>query len=124
VPGRRSIGGRTNNWLQTNMRLHSVWPTSRAGHRVPTEYFILANLREQGAIIGRLAGHPIADTVVDTSGLRYHFVGVAPRDRSGRFDVEALRAGEWIVQPGLVYAVDGQAPPSKPPRRGRGQHRS
>ena len=106
------------------MKSHSVWLTSGVSHRVPTEYFVLANLREQGTVIGRLADHPIADTVVDASGLRYHFVGVAPRDRSGRFDVEALRTGEWIVQPGLVYAADGKAPASKPPRRRRGQHRS
>jgi len=106
------------------MKSHSVWLT-RGSHRVPTEYFVLANLRERGAVIGRLADHPIADTVVDASGLRYRFVGVAPRDRSGRFDVEALRTGEWIVQPGLVYAADGKAPaPSEPPRRGPGQHRS
>lgn len=105
------------------MRPHSAWLTSRVSHRVPTEYFVLANLKEQGAIIGQLAGHPIADTVVDASGLRYRYVGVAPRDRTGRFDVEALRAGEWIVQPGLVYAADGKASPSKPPRRGRGRHR-
>lgn len=106
------------------MRSHSTWLTSGGSHRVPTEYFVLADLREQGAIIGQLAGHPIADTVVDARGLRYHFVGVAPRDRTGRFDVEALRAGEWIVQPGLVYAADGKAPPSKPPRRGRDRDRS
>lgn len=104
------------------MRLHSVWLTSKASRRVPTEYFVLANLKEQGAIIGRLAGHPIADTVVDASGSRYRYVGVATRDADGRFDVEALRAGEWIVQPGLVYAADGKAAsaPSKPLLRGRG----
>ena len=106
------------------MRSHSTWLTSGVSHRVPTEYFVLANLREEGAIIGQLAGHPIADSVVDASGQRYRFVGVAPRDRTGRFDVEALRAGEWIVQPGLVYAADGKASASKPPRRGRGLHRS
>lgn len=108
------------------MRLHSVWLTSRESRRVPTEYFVLANLREQGAIIGRLAGHPIADTVVDARGRRYHFVGVATRDASGRFDVEALRAGEWIVQPGLVYAVDGEVrrPLSELALRIRSRHRS
>jgi hypothetical protein len=89
----------------------------------PTEYFVLANLREQGAIIGRLAGHPIADTVVDASGSRYR---VATRDSSGRFDVEALRAGEWIVQPGLVYALDGEVrrPRSELALRIRGRRRS
>jgi len=100
------------------MKSHSTWLTSGVGHRMPTEYFVLANLREQGTIIGQLAGHPIADTVVDASGLQYHFVGVAPRDRAGRFDVEALRAGEWIVQPGLVYEVDRKATPSKAQSRG------
>ncbi|WP_421914989.1 hypothetical protein [Mesorhizobium sp.] len=104
------------------MKSHSVWLTG-VRHRVPTEYFVLANLRERGAVIGRLADHPIADTVVDASGLRYHFVGVAPRDPSGRFDVEALRTGEWIVQPGLVYALEEKArsPRSKSPRLIRGR---
>jgi hypothetical protein len=106
------------------MKSHSAWLTSGASQRMPTEYFVLANLREKGKIIGRLADHPIADIVVDASGLQYRFVGVAPRDRSGRFDVEALRTGEWIVQPGLVYAVDSKAPSSRPPRHGRGRHRS
>lgn len=103
------------------MKSHSVWLTSRVSRRVPTQHFVLANLREQGAIIGRLAGHPIAETVVDASGSRYRYAGVAARDADGRFDVEALRAGEWIVQPGLVYAADGKAAPSKPllSRRGR-----
>lgn len=106
------------------MRSHAVWLPSKVSRRVPTEYFVLANPKEQGATIGRLADHPIRETMVDASGRRYHFVGVAPRDGSGRFAVEALRTGEWIVQPGLVYAVDEKTLPSKPPRHGRGQHRS
>jgi hypothetical protein len=108
------------------MRSHSIWLTSKVSRRVPTEYFVLANLREQGAIIGRLAGHPIADTVVDASGSRYRYVGVATRDADGRFNVEALRAGEWIVQPGLVYAVEGKTPStqSKPALPVRGHHPS
>ena len=107
------------------MRSHSVWLTSKASRRVPTEYFVLANLKEQGAIIGQLAGHPIADTVVDASGSRYRYVGVATRDANGRFDVEALRAGEWIVQPGLVYAADGEVrgPLSELALRIRGRRR-
>jgi hypothetical protein len=31
---------------------------------------------------------------------------VAPRAADGRFDVDALRTGEWIVRPGLVYALE------------------
>ena len=75
------------------------------GRGVPVEYFILSNLRSEGATIGHLADKPIAETVVDASGRRYRYVGVAQRAADGRFDVGALRTGEWIVQPGLVYAM-------------------
>jgi hypothetical protein len=79
---------------------------------LPTEYFILVNLQFEGMVIGHLAGQPIPETVVDASGLRYRYVGVAPRDSDGRFDVESLRTGEWIVQPGLVYLMEEKrAPP-------------
>jgi len=76
------------------------------GRTPPTEYFILANLRNRGPIIGRLADHPISETVVDDRGSSYRYVGVAPRNPNGRYDVEALRPGEWIVQPGLIYALE------------------
>ncbi|MCA1404419.1 hypothetical protein I6F26_17155 [Ensifer sp. IC3342] len=78
-----------------------TWKTSR---NLPTEYFILANVHFEGRVIGHLAGRPIRETIVDNDGLRYRFVGVAPRDERGRFDVQSLQTGEWIVQPGLVYA--------------------
>lgn len=77
-----------------------------AGRGVPVEYFILSNLRSEGATIGHLAGKPIPETVVDASGHCYRFAGVAPRAADGRFDVESLRTGEWIVQPGLVYLME------------------
>jgi len=82
--------------------------TGRIGQGVPTEYFILSDLQTESAIIGHLAGKPIAETVVDASGHRYCYVGVAPRVADGRFDVDALRSGEWIVRPGLVYAFEGK----------------
>jgi hypothetical protein len=41
------------------------------GRRIPTEYFILANLQSEGSTIGHLAGTPIVETVVDASGCRY-----------------------------------------------------
>ncbi|WFU50850.1 hypothetical protein [Sinorhizobium terangae] len=80
-----------------------TWKTSR---NLPVEYFILANVQFEGSVIGHLAGRPIREIVIDDNGLQYRFVGVAPRDESGRFDVQSLRAGEWIVRPGLVYAQD------------------
>lgn len=78
----------------------------RVGRRIPTEYFVLANLQPVGPVIGHLAGQPIAETVIDGHGSRYRYVGVAPRDPDGRFDVEALKPGEWIVKPGLVYLME------------------
>jgi hypothetical protein len=82
--------------------------TVRVGRGVPTEYFILNDVRTEGATIGQLAGKPIAETVVDASGHRYRYVGVAPRAADGRFDVDALRTGEWIVRPGLLYALENK----------------
>ena len=58
----------------------------------------------RGASVGYIDGHPIAAAVVDDSGHRYSFAGIAPRRADGDYDVQALRRGEWIVEPGLVYA--------------------
>ena len=76
---------------------------------VPIEYFILANLRFEGAVAGFIDGRPIRQIAIDENGVRYHYAGIAPRDSDGRFDVAGLRTGEWIVQPGLIYTI-GNAP--------------
>lgn len=76
---------------------------------IPTEYFILANLQQAGPVVGHLAGNPIRETVIDEDGRQYRFTGVMPRGPNGRFAVETLRPGEWIVQPGLIYRHDEQA---------------
>lgn len=81
----------------------------KVGRSFPTEYFILANIQSEGGIIGHFDGKPIAETLVDRNGSRYHFSGVAPRCIDGRFDVESLRAGEWIVEPGLIYSLENTA---------------
>ena len=73
---------------------------------LPFEYLVLRNPRFDGASVGYLAGAPIRDAVIDASGHRYRFAGLARRDRNGRLDVESLRAGEWIVLPDLVYHTD------------------
>lgn len=78
----------------------------RLSRHIPTEYFVLANLKNKGKVIGRLADHPISEIVVDDRGLRYHYVGVATRGADGQYDVESLLPGEWIVLPGLVYALE------------------
>ena len=84
---------------------------ARTGRSMPTEYFILANLQSEGATIGHLAGKPIPETVVDASGHRYRYVGVAPRDADGRFDVECLAHGRMdrSARAGLSHGGEGQA---------------
>lgn len=72
----------------------------------PVEYYMLAEPRPDGPVVGYYAGRPIADAVVDCFGRRFTYAGVAPRIRSGRYDVGSLRPGEWIVEPGLVYYGD------------------
>ena len=73
---------------------------------LPIEYFILSDPQFEGEVIGSLAGAPIRETVLDASGTRYHFVGIAQRDCDGHLNVNLLNPGEWIVQPGLIYAVE------------------
>jgi hypothetical protein len=37
---------------------------------MPTEYFVLADFRLAGAVIGHLGGHPIREMVTDRGGRR------------------------------------------------------
>jgi hypothetical protein len=76
----------------------------------PVEYFILVEPRADGPVIGQYADRPIAAAVVDYFGCRFTYAGVAPRLRNGRYDVEALQPGEWIVEPGLIYYRDPGEP--------------
>ena len=83
----------------------------RMGTRsVPIEYYILQTAAratpqsEMGSVVvGYLADKPILSTVVDSTGSRYRYVGLASRLPDGRYDVQALSPGEWIVEPGLIY---------------------
>ncbi len=59
-----------------------------------------------GPVVGFYAGHPIAAAVVDYFGRRYIYAGVAARHDDGQYDFKALAPGEWIVEPGLIYAHD------------------
>ncbi len=73
----------------------------------PIEYSIMVEPRPAGPTIGLYRGLPIAERVVDQFGRRFLYVGLASRRRDGRFDVASLRAGEFIVEPGLVYRLEG-----------------
>ena len=75
----------------------------------PIEYYLLMEPQPSGRLVGYFAGKPIAECVIDAHGERYIYAGIAPRLRSGRYDVEALRRDEWLVEPGLVYLLDRSA---------------
>ncbi|MGO4685420.1 hypothetical protein [Hyphomicrobium sp. 2TAF46] len=69
------------------------------------EYFILRDVTRHGRAIGVFSGTPISEAIVDAFGRRYIFSGIAPRTWSGKFNVECLGTGEFILPPGLVYRL-------------------
>jgi hypothetical protein len=77
------------------------------------DYFLLVEPHPDGPVLGFYAGQPIAEGVIDGYGVRYTFVGLAPRLRGGGYDSEALLPGEWLVEPGLVYRQ--KSPPTDGP---------
>jgi len=74
---------------------------------IPVEYFILRVAAPlpgvASTIAGYLAERPILTAVQDSAGTCYRYAGLAPRLPDGRYDVQSLSAGEWIVEPGLIY---------------------
>ena len=80
-----------------------------AGHvdPKPIEYFIVHEARPVGPSMGRYADKEIPSSIIDALGRRYAYAGVAPRKWNGQFDVDALRAGEFILLPGLIYRREG-----------------
>jgi hypothetical protein len=81
-------------------------------------YSIMVEPRPAGATIGLYRGLPIAERVVDLFNRRYTFVGVIGRRRDGQYDVDALKPGQFVVEPGLVYGLETPAR-----RKGRGAPR-
>ena len=78
----------------------------KADRRRPVEYYTLQEPRGEGPAVGSFAGTAISERVIDDRGRSYRFAGIAPRLRDGRYDVDALRPGEWLVEPGLIYASE------------------
>lgn len=73
------------------------------------EYSVLHNTTPEGPVIGRLDGRDISEFVLDEFGRRFAYSGVAPRLSNGQFDDAALKDGEFIVPPGLIYKYRGYA---------------
>ena len=69
-------------------------------------YSIMVEPRPVGATIGLYRGLPIAERVVDLFNRRYSFVGIIGRRRDGQYDVDALKPGQFVVEPGLVYSLE------------------
>jgi hypothetical protein len=89
-------------------------PMLRATHRNrPVDYFMLQEPHGEGPSVGSFAGRAISECVTDYLGEHYRFAGIAPRLADGRYNLDALHPGEWLVEPGLIYAHEGE------PRRSR-----
>src|SRR5689334_2587458 len=81
--------------------------TSLAPRHRDALLYILIDPRPAGPALGAFQGQPIAAAVIDRDARHYVFAGIMPRTRSGQYDLAALRPGEWIVEPGLIYRRDG-----------------
>jgi hypothetical protein len=69
------------------------------------EYFRLDNAKPDGEVVAIYSDHEVCDVVIDDRGHRYVFVGLAPRKANGSYDVKPLKAGEVILDPGLLYQL-------------------
>lgn len=67
------------------------------------EFYMLTGAKPDGDRVAVYRDHAVSDVVIDEYGHRYIFAGVVPRKANGTFDVRGLKAGEVIVQPGLIY---------------------
>jgi len=68
------------------------------------DYFMLQEPHGEGPLVGTYAGCAIPECMTDCFGCHYRFAGIASRLTDGRYDLDALRPGEWLVEPGLIYA--------------------
>ena len=69
-------------------------------------YSIMVEPRPAGATIGLYRGLPIAERVVDQFDRCFTYVGVIGRRGDGQYDVNALKPGQFVVEPGLVYDLE------------------
>jgi hypothetical protein len=86
-------------------------PLASVGRYPPVDYYILHHAEPAGPVIGHYAGREIRAYVIDDLKRRYVYAGVALRLWNGQFDTRALRDGEFILQPGLVYRLETKPSP-------------
>jgi hypothetical protein len=70
------------------------------------DYYLVVDPRREGPVIGLYREQPITESVTDCFGRSFSYAGVAPRGRDGQYDVNVLKAGQFIVEPGLVYCMN------------------
>ena len=105
-------------------RLQQLLPPQR-----PDIFSIVVEPRPVGPVIGFYHDLPIAERVVDLFGRRFTYAGVIGRRRDGQYDVDRLKSGQFIAEPGIVYDLeagasrvkrDEQPQPAQPqPQEGR-----
>jgi hypothetical protein len=69
------------------------------------DFHLIDGPRPEGPTVGIYADHPFSEVVADHSGRRFTYAGIAPKLANGQYDLAALRAGEFIVEPGLLYRL-------------------
>src|SRR6516164_309702 len=93
----------------------------------PDSFSIMVEPRPVGPTIGLYWGQPIAERVVDLFGRRFTYAGVIGRRRDGQYDVDRLKSGQFIVEPGIVYDLETRASqvkqeePAEPPQPQEGR---
>ena len=71
----------------------------------PSDYYLIVDPRPEGPILGVFADLPISESITDCFGRSYIYAGAAPRRRDGRYDIDVLKPGEFLLEPGLVYRL-------------------
>jgi hypothetical protein len=84
-------------------------PTYTFHRPYPREFFMLRDTRSVGTVIGHYDGHDIAEKIIDCDGNRYTYHGLARYRLDGRLDLEALKPGQYVVEPCFVYALDAKS---------------
>ena len=82
-------------------RLQPLAPARR-----PDMFSIMVEPRPAGPVIGIYHDLPIAERVIDQFGRRFTYAGIIGRRRDGQYDVDRLKSGQFIVEPGIVYDLE------------------
>ena len=82
----------------------------RLDPRDNVEYRIIHDAKASGAVVGYFRGRKIRECVTDPWGRNYIYSGIIEKQRGGRYDLGRLRPFEFILEPGIVYKMQVDAP--------------